>query len=142
MPETNLEIDERDFAKFKKEEVRGLFDEVYKKLYGRTYPDTPVEFINFRVRVGLPKKLLQLPKWTKGGSLEEAIKGKRKAYSPMLGDFIDYTVFDRYTLSAGVEFEGPAIIEEPDTTIVVFPNQRVNVDEVGNIIIEVNAGQD
>jgi len=45
--------------------VRRRFDEVYKKLYGRTYPESPVEFINFKVRASLPERLLRLPKATK-----------------------------------------------------------------------------
>jgi N-methylhydantoinase A len=135
--ETNITIDERDFSKAKKDEIRSLFDEVYKKLYGRTYPDTPVEFINFRVRVSLPKKLLELPKWTnRGGSLEDAIKGQRKAYSPIAGDFIDYTVYDRYTLSSEVNFDGPAIIEERESTVVVGEDASVSVDEYGFLWIE------
>jgi N-methylhydantoinase A/oxoprolinase/acetone carboxylase beta subunit len=135
--ETNIAIDERDFGEANKDEIRSLFDEVYKKLYGRTYPDTPVEFINFRVRVSLPKKLLQLPKWTsRGGSFEDAIKGKRKAYSPIAGDFIDYTVYDRYALSSEVNFEGPAIIEERESTVVVGEDASVSVDEYGFLWID------
>jgi N-methylhydantoinase A/oxoprolinase/acetone carboxylase beta subunit len=135
--ETNIAIDNGDFSKADKDEIRSLFDEVYKKLYGRTYPDTPVEFINFRVRVSLPKKLLQLPKWTgKGGSVEEAVKGKRKAYSPIAGDFIDYTVYDRYALSSEVNFKGPAIIEERESTVVVGEDASVSVDEYGFLWIE------
>ena len=135
--ETNIAIDNGDFGKANKDEIRRLFDEVYKKLYGRTYPDTPVEFINFRVRVSLPKKLLELPKWTgSGGSVEDAIKGKRKAYSPIAGDFIDYTVYDRYALSSGVKFEGPAIIEERESTVVVGEDGSVSVDEYGFLWID------
>jgi N-methylhydantoinase A/oxoprolinase/acetone carboxylase beta subunit len=48
--ETNVPLTERDFTKMKKERVRRRFDEVYEKLYGRTYPDSEVEFINFKVR--------------------------------------------------------------------------------------------
>jgi N-methylhydantoinase A len=135
--ETNITIDESDFSKAKEDQIRSRFDEVYKKLYGRTYPDTPVEFINFRVRVSLPKKLLELPKWTnRGGSLEDAIKGQRKAYSPIAGDFIDYTVYDRYTLSSEVNFDGPAIIEERESTVVVGEDASVSVDEYGFLWIE------
>ena len=135
--ETNITIDESDFSKAEKDKIRSLFDEVYKKLYGRTYPDAPVEFINFRVRVSLPKKLLQLPKWAnRGGSFEDAIKGKRKAYSPIAGDFIDYTVYDRYTLSSEVNFQGPAIIEERESTVVVGEDASVSVDEYGFLWIE------
>ena len=86
--ETNVPLPERDFTKMKKEEVRRRFDEVYEKLYGRTYPDSEVEFINFKVRASLPERLIQFPKiGKKGNSLQKAIKGKRKAYSPIVKEF-------------------------------------------------------
>src|SRR5512136_1892258 len=89
--ETNVPIAERDFTKMKKEGVRRRFDEVYEKLYARTYPDSEVEFINFKVRASLPERLIQFPKLgKKGKSLDKAIKGKRKAYSPMSKDFIPH----------------------------------------------------
>jgi N-methylhydantoinase A len=97
--ETDVPIAERDFTKMKKEEVRRRFDGVYEKLYGRTYPDSEIEFFNFKVRASLPERLIQFPKLEKKGkSLDRAIKGKRKAYSPMARDFIPYTVYDRYKL--------------------------------------------
>jgi len=130
--ETSVPISEREFAKVKKEEVRRLFDEVYEKLYGRTYPDSEVEFINFKVRASLPERLLQLPKLEKKGqSLDKAIKGQRKAYSPIARDFIFYTVYDRYKLFPGATFRGPAIIEERESTLIVGEDASVSVDDFG-----------
>jgi N-methylhydantoinase A/oxoprolinase/acetone carboxylase beta subunit len=138
--ETNIPIDRRDFINIKKEDVRNHFDKVYKGLYGRTYPDTPVEFINFRVRVALPKKLLELPKLKiKMKSLEDAKKGQRKAYSQLAGDFIDYTIYDRYKLSLNAKFRGPAIIEERESTVVVGEDASVSVDEYGFLWIELES---
>jgi N-methylhydantoinase A/oxoprolinase/acetone carboxylase beta subunit len=135
--ETNVPLSERDFTKMKKEEVRRRFDEVYVKLYGRTYPDSEVEFINFRVRASLPERLLQLPKIEKKRqSLEKAIKGKRPAYSPMARDFIPYTVYDRYKLSPNAKFRGPAIIEEKESTLIVGEDASVSVDDFGFLWID------
>ena len=135
--ETNVPISERDFKKIKKEEVRRRFDEVYEKLYGRTYPDSELEFINFKVRASLPERLLQLPKLeNKGHSLDEAMKGQRKAYSPMARDFILYTVYDRYKLSPAVKFQGPAIIEEKESTLIVGEDALVSTDDFGFLWID------
>jgi N-methylhydantoinase A/oxoprolinase/acetone carboxylase beta subunit len=135
--ETNVPISEREFTKVKKEEVRRLFDEVYEKLYGRTYPDSELEFINFKVRASLPERLLQLPKLEKKGqSLDKAIKGKRKAYSPMARDFILYTVYDRYKLSPAVKFQGPAIIEEKESTLIVGEDALILTDDLGFLWID------
>ncbi|MBW2031706.1 MAG: hydantoinase/oxoprolinase family protein, partial [Deltaproteobacteria bacterium] len=130
--ETNVPIPGKDFSSMKRKEIRRLFDDVYKKLYGRTYPDSEVEFINFKVRASIPAKLLQLPKLEKGGgSLQEAIKGQRQAYSPVARDFIPFTVYDRYRLFPEACFNGPAIIEERESTVVVGEDASVRVDEYG-----------
>ena len=135
--ETNVPISERDFKKIKKEEVRRRFDEVYEKLYGRTYPDSELEFINFKARASLPERFLQLPKLeNKGHSLDEAMKGQRKAYSPMARDFILYTVYDRYKLSPAVKFQGPAIIEEKESTLIVGEDAYVSTDDFGFLWID------
>jgi N-methylhydantoinase A len=106
-------------------------------LYGRTYPDSEVEFINFRVRASLPERLLQLPKIEKKRqSLQKAIKGKRPAYSPMARDFIPYTVYDRYKLSPNAKFRGPAIIEEKESTLIVGEDASVSVDDFGFLWID------
>ena len=139
--ETNVPISERDFTKVKKEEVRRRFDGVYEKLYGRTYPDSEVEFINFKVRASLPERLLQLPKLKKkkkGQSLDEAIKGQRKAYSPLARDFVLYTVYDRYKLFPTAKFRGPAIIEERESTLIVGEDALVSTDDFGFLWIDFN----
>ncbi len=135
--ETNISIPETDFTKVKKEEVRRRFDEVYEKLYGRTYPDSPVEFINFKVRASLPERLLRLPKGEKKvGFLMDAVKRERQAYSGIAKGFIPYTVYDRYKLYPGAEFQGPAIIEERESTVIVGEDASVSVDEFGFLWID------
>jgi N-methylhydantoinase A/oxoprolinase/acetone carboxylase beta subunit len=137
--ETNILAPERDFTKMRKEEIRRRFDEVYEKLYGRTYPDSEVEFINFRLRASLPERLLQLPKLKKKKqSLDMAIKGKRKAYSPVARDFITYTVYDRYKLFPNAKFRGPAIIEEKESTVIVGEDAFVSTDVYGFLWIDIS----
>ena len=93
------------------------------------------------VRASLPERLLKLPRLEgAGGSLEDAVKGKRKAYSGMAGDFIPYTVYDRYRLGAGAAFRGPAIIEERESTVILGEDASVSVDEYGFLWIEMEQG--
>ena len=113
------------------------YDELYQRLYGRTYPESPVEFVNFRVRASLPVRLLELPRLPdRGGRLGDAIKGERPAYSGPAGDFIPFTVYDRYRLFPGAAFSGPAIIEERESTVIVDEEAKVRVDEFGFLWIE------
>jgi len=135
--ETNLPMPASDFTALSPAEVRSRFDEVYRQLYGRTYPESAVEFVNFRVRACLPVRLLDLPRLpTRGGRLGEAIKGERPAFSGPARDFIPYTVYDRYRLFPGVAFSGPAIIEERESTVVVGEQAQVRVDDFGFLWIE------
>jgi N-methylhydantoinase A/oxoprolinase/acetone carboxylase beta subunit len=135
--EINIPIARSSFMDVKREEVRRRFDETYKKLYGRTYPDSPVEFINFKVRASLPERLLQLPKIEKEAvSLQGAMKGQRQAYSGIAKDFIPYTVYDRYRLFPGAEFQGPGIIEERESTVVVGEDTSFSVDNFGFLWID------
>lgn len=135
--ETEVALPEGDFTRFTREEIRQRFDEIYKKLYGRTYPDCEVEFINFKVKASLPQRLLQLPRLGKRvASLPDAVKGVRKAYCPMVKDYIPYTVYDRYALFSGATFRGPAIIEEKESTIVVGQDGSVSVDDFGFVWVD------
>jgi N-methylhydantoinase A/oxoprolinase/acetone carboxylase beta subunit len=141
--EVNVPLTAGDFTKLKREDVRRLFDDVYEKLYGRTYPDSEVEFINFKVRASLPERLLQLPKLVrkKGQSLDTAVKGQRPAYSPIAREFIPYTVYDRYKLFPTARFPGPAIIEERESTLIVGEDARVSIDEFGFLWIDLKEVQ-
>jgi N-methylhydantoinase A len=135
--ETNTPIPEKDFTKIKKEKIRRRFDEIYKKLYGRTYPDSRVEFVNFKMRASLPEKLLQFPKLGKKViSLQDAVKGQRSAYSGIAKDFIPFTVYDRYKLFPKAEFRGPAIIEERESTVVIGEDASVSADDYGFLWIQ------
>jgi N-methylhydantoinase A len=48
-------------------------------------------------------------------------------------------IYDRSKLAPGHVFVGPAIVEQMDTTTVVFPGDRVRVDAQENLVIEVAA---
>jgi len=136
--ETNIPVPESNFTQVKKEEILRRVHEIYEKLYGRTYPDSPVEFINFRVRASLPERLLRLPKiQKKGTALQKAVKGKRRAYSGMAKDFIPHTVYDRYKLQPDARFLGPAVVEERESTVIVGEDTSVTVDEYGFLWVDI-----
>jgi N-methylhydantoinase A len=136
--ETNIPVSEPDFTQIKKEEILRRFHAIYERLYGRTYPDSPVEFINFKIRASLPERLLRLPKIQKdGASLEKAVKRERRAYSAIAKDFVPHTVYDRYKLQSDARFQGPAIVEEKESTMIVGEDTSVTVDEYGFLWVDV-----
>lgn len=134
--ETSLPVPERDFAALDAAGLRRRFDEAYERLYGRTYPESPVEFVNFCVRASLPVKQLELPRLTRKGRTRDAVKGERRAYSGVTRDFIAHAVYDRYKLAPGAEIAGPAIFEERESTVIVGEGARSRVDEFGFLWID------
>jgi N-methylhydantoinase A len=136
--ETNLPIAERDLRALDGAALRRKFDDAYRRLYGRTYPESPVEFVNFRVRASLPVKALELPRRTApaGARLADAKKGERPAYSPIARDFVAHAVYDRYRLFPGAQFAGPAIVEERESTVVLGEDASAQVDAQGFLWID------
>ena len=125
------------------QQLRERFDALYQKLYGRTYPDSPVEFVTFAVRASLEVPPLVLPRIAAGGPAPQAgaLKGRRPAYCPRSRDFVPHAVYDRYALGAGNAFDGPAIIEERESTLIVGAGARVRVDEYGFLWIDMPAAR-
>lgn len=51
------------------------------------------------------------------------------------GRWHDAAIHDRLTLPVGAEIRGPAVLEQPDTTILVDPGLVARVDRFGNVIL-------
>jgi N-methylhydantoinase A len=113
------------------------FATVYTQLYGREGPPVPVEIINWRVVSAGPVPQLSLAVRSEGtGGAEAARKGARLAYFPESGGYTETPVYDRYRLAPGARFEGPAIVEERESTVIVGPGARCAVDEQYNLVVE------
>ena len=53
------------------------------------------------------------------------------------GDFVDTPIFDRAKLGRNAVIEGPAVVEQSDTTVVIPPGSTARVDAYLNIVIDV-----
>jgi N-methylhydantoinase A len=115
------------------------FAEAYRRLYARPGPDVPVEVLSWRlVSSGPPPRVaLRLPEEAVGG---EARKGVRKAYFPgpsgTSGGYVDTPVYDRYALAPGCAIEGPALVEERESTLVVPPGAVCAVAPDSSLIVD------
>jgi N-methylhydantoinase A len=65
-----------------------------------------------------------------------ARKGQRRAWFEERGGFIPVPVYARDRLAPGNRLEGPAIVEERITTVVVHPGWSLRVDEYENLVLE------
>lgn len=99
--------------------------------------DSAVEFVNFHVTaLGLVEKPRLRELERNGQGPERALKGRRAVDFDELG-WQDSAIYERERLGAGVEVAGPAVVEEPAASTVLFPGDRLTVDTFGNLIIEV-----
>lgn len=76
-------------------------------------------------------KLDIVPLPTTGATVQDAIKGTRSVDYATEGVH-DATIYDGDKLEPGMTFQGPAIIEDSGTTVVVHPGNRVSIDAYGN----------
>ena len=122
------------------------FDRCYQALYGRIEKDTPAEIVSWRVVVQGPTPELTAVAQTPSVSdatardrAESARKGERQAYSVARGGFAATPVYDRYRLAPGARLQGPAIIEERESTVVVPDAAVVTVDGYRNLVVDLPA---
>jgi len=116
------------------------FTENYLRNYGFTDPDASIEAIDWYVVATIPSALDTRQRGQiSGGSGASAVVGRREAYFPELGGFAECDIIDRYQLSAGDRFKGPAIVEERESTTVVLPGDVVKVSAAGHLVITVES---
>ena len=112
------------------------FHKEHERAYGFAAPGEPVEFVTLRLTAvgnNAKPRLRELP--ASGGGVTAARRTVRQVYFAESGGFVDCPSFDRYRLPAGGVIEGPAIVEEMDSTTVIHPGFRGEVDRYGNLLI-------
>ena len=121
--------------------LREAFDNAYRALYGRTYGDIPIELMNVRAVARAPAaNPVVLPSLEPAAEpVSAAAKGTRRAWFADCGGYVDCAVLDRYRLRPGHVIEGPAIVEERETTVVLVPGARAGVDPNGTLRIALEA---
>jgi N-methylhydantoinase A len=100
-------------------------------------PDEPVECVNLRLTAlgVIPKP--QLRRLVPGGSdAQAARKSARPVFFAEAGGYVSCPVYDRYHLGDGCVLEGPAIVEELDSTTTIHPGYRATVDPFGNLHVK------
>ena len=118
-------------------EAVAAFNTAHLRVYGHSRENIPVEFVNLRTVHSASQGQPRLSAPAGGKSLDEALKSRRRAWFDEFGDFREVPVYDRARLPVETPFDGPAIVEQPDTTTVVYPGHVCHVDAAGNMLIKV-----
>ncbi len=110
------------------------FDRAYVRLYGRRLPEVELEVLTWRVRVAGAIPAVRI---AAGPGTRAALKGKRRIWSTEAGRFVEASLWDRYQLAAGQALEGPAVVEERESSVVLGPGARAVVDAHGILRVDV-----
>jgi N-methylhydantoinase A len=104
--------------------------------------DVPIEFVTFHLTAfGLVDKP-QVPRLPlEDADPGRALKGHRLVHFDEAGKH-ETGIFERTLLGAGIELDGPAVVEDAAASTLVLPGQRFSVDEWGNLIIQTAARDD
>jgi N-methylhydantoinase A len=118
--------------------LRTAFDRRYEERFARSLGMLRVEVVSWRVRVTAPPSVDKVRFTATAHDTGEALIEHRDAYFVEAGGFVSVPVYARNRLAAGTTIVGPALIEEAESTSVIGPSARVDVDGFGNLIMRLS----
>jgi len=130
--EITIVVGEGDTWPVADQDVRMHFAERYEAVYGMTIPGVPVEIVTWRVSAYAPAPDVALAGTAGVGAA--APKGSRKVRFQRGREPVDTPVFDRLALAVGTVVDGPALLEERETTSVLPPGWTAVVDGDGSVV--------
>jgi N-methylhydantoinase A len=134
--EVGLPISEADVSEEEVDHIIEGFHKRHEELYA--YRDVvETEMINLRLaaygKVVVPARKTMA---SGSGDASRSIKGKRDAYFEEKYGFVPTTIYDGDLMEVGDTVEGPAIIEQSTTTVVVPPDARLEVTTYGDYFMK------
>jgi N-methylhydantoinase A len=121
------------------ERLQEAFGETYRTMFGRPPPPVSLEVVSWRVRLEGPAPEFPVRATSAGqhvGNRGDCQKGVRPTYQGAAEGFVPTPVYDRYRMVAGMRLDGPAIVEERESTLLIPPGGHATVDEWDNIVVE------
>ena len=112
--------------------LRAEFDKAHEVAYGYSQSTEPVELVGMRVKLAGVLSKPPLPKTKKGSSFNSS--GSRKV-SFGKNAWFETPIYRRDTIPVDHNFEGPAVIEQMDSMLLIFPGDTAKIDDWGNLII-------
>lgn len=117
-------------------EIAEAFHKEHERLYTYSLPHMPVDINGWRlIATGKIPDIERIGQDFAGSNASEAIKSTRKVYFD--DGFRDTDIYDGEKLKNGMTFNGPAVVELPTTTLLVFPNHSLRVNQHGDFVINI-----
>ncbi|MDS1136419.1 hydantoinase/oxoprolinase family protein [Nitratireductor indicus] len=107
----------------------GAFEAEYEKLYGRLVPNAVAQVITWRLVGRSPSKAHNFEWGEDRAGSEPKPAAHRPIFLPLRKDYEEVAVYDRYSVPAGTTLQGPLILEEKESTIVVAVSADVTILE-------------
>jgi N-methylhydantoinase A len=122
-------------------QTRLAFDEQHERRYGHAELGQLIEIVNLRLVVTVPRMEDTIGLWLSQPwePTETAVEQRRQVVFEDPTKPADARVLWRPALPAGAEIVGPAVIEEPNSTILVHPGDTARVTAAGHIVITLAA---
>lgn len=128
-------VPHEDWSKYTITEIVKRFHELHEQNYTFKLPDIDTEIVNLHLTgFGKVDKPKLLPRDSTGKTASSALKENRAVYFNEEG-WLSTAVYNRSQLEPGMKMAGPAIIEEPSSSTVIYQNQSIEIDSFGNVII-------
>jgi N-methylhydantoinase A len=120
--------------------LKAAFDALHRRMYGQAADREPAEVVTFRLQAEIAVERFTFTAGSgTGGDASQARDGMRPLYDLGKHAFADAAIYDRARFRPGDCFDGPAIVNQFDSTTVVLSGQHVTVDPYGTLIIEEHA---
>jgi len=124
------------FSKATLKELVATFHTRHRALYGWGDPALPATIALLKLRViGRRRPFVPTRQPFSGKNPSKALKRKRRVYFKESGGFVLTPCYDGDKLRHGNVIQGPAIIEEKKTTVVIPPRSKVTVDAYENYLV-------
>ncbi len=133
--EVNIEITKEEVEKGDIESIALKFHPEHNRLYGYSLEEeeTPIELINLRLSsIGKTVKPEFRQEKYDQEDPSKALKKRRQLYIPLKNVFEEVPVYDGHRLRYGNKIEGPALIEQVNTTTFITPEYNVICDRYGS----------
>tara|TARA_B100001057_G_C22782748_1_gene924314 strand:- start:1148 stop:1603 length:456 start_codon:yes stop_codon:yes gene_type:complete len=117
--------------------IINAFNSAYSKKHKFLDKDAIVEVVDWSLVATIQEERTKNSIYNSLLSGQSREKTVRQVWFPEVDGFVETTIIDRRSLSAKDIVMGPAVIEDPDSTTLILPGDKVTIHEQGHLVIEV-----
>tara|TARA_B100001123_G_scaffold439355_1_gene576092 strand:- start:169 stop:2232 length:2064 start_codon:yes stop_codon:yes gene_type:complete len=118
-------------------ELEQTFHDLHERMFTYSVRESPVDLFHWRVVAHRKVDAPPTPDFSDSVQpVTVARKASRKVYFGDIDDFRETEIYNGDLLKCGMTVAGPAVVEQANTTIVIFPGQVLEVNEYGDFVLD------